>query len=206
MDTWNRTSVKQCLKAGAPRWWTSASHTTTSCGRRDTSRAAKRCKALKGHDLALEECQGDPSQVIEVEAGIVRMVFESYTSQGLSINAIARLMNRRQIPARNNPQHAGSGRRCGAFCEIPPTKAERVLARRRSGRGRKFLGLAATQSHARTQQCKPETASPGLDRDSSSRSGQRSDVCSGTRTAAEEQASFFAPHDRTDAAAGNLGM
>lgn len=42
-------------------------------------------------------------EVIEAEAGIVRMVFESYTQQGLSINAIARLLNERQIPTRNSP-------------------------------------------------------------------------------------------------------
>jgi site-specific DNA recombinase len=39
-------------------------------------------------------------EVIEAEAGIVRMVFEIYTRQGLSINAIARLLNERQIATR----------------------------------------------------------------------------------------------------------
>jgi site-specific DNA recombinase len=39
-------------------------------------------------------------EVIEAEAKVVRMVFEVYTQQGLSINAIARLLNQRQIPTR----------------------------------------------------------------------------------------------------------
>ena len=39
-------------------------------------------------------------EVIEAEAKVVRMVFEIYTEQGLSINAIARLLNARQIATR----------------------------------------------------------------------------------------------------------
>jgi site-specific DNA recombinase len=39
-------------------------------------------------------------EVVEAEAKVVRMVFETYTQQGLSINAIARLLNERQIPTR----------------------------------------------------------------------------------------------------------
>jgi site-specific DNA recombinase len=37
-------------------------------------------------------------EVNETEAEIVRMMFDAYTKQGLSINAIARLLNDRQIP------------------------------------------------------------------------------------------------------------
>jgi site-specific DNA recombinase len=44
-------------------------------------------------------------EVIEAEAKIVRMVFEIYTQQRLSINAIARLLNERQIATRT-----GNGR------------------------------------------------------------------------------------------------
>jgi site-specific DNA recombinase len=39
-------------------------------------------------------------EVIETEAKVVRMVFEIYTQQGLSINAIARLLNERQVATR----------------------------------------------------------------------------------------------------------
>src|ERR1700719_2092556 len=39
-------------------------------------------------------------EVIESEAQVVRMAFEAYTQQGLSINAIARLLNERRIPTR----------------------------------------------------------------------------------------------------------
>jgi site-specific DNA recombinase len=39
-------------------------------------------------------------EVVEAEAKVVRMVFEIYTQQGLSINAIARLLNERQVATR----------------------------------------------------------------------------------------------------------
>src|SRR5215831_19058061 len=39
-------------------------------------------------------------EVNEAEAEIVRTIFDAYTRQGLSINAIARLLNERQIPTR----------------------------------------------------------------------------------------------------------
>jgi len=39
-------------------------------------------------------------EIIETEAKVVRMVYETYTQQGLSINAIARLLNEREIPTR----------------------------------------------------------------------------------------------------------
>ena len=39
-------------------------------------------------------------EVLESEAAVVRLVYETYTRQGLSINAIARMLNQRQIPTR----------------------------------------------------------------------------------------------------------
>jgi site-specific DNA recombinase len=39
-------------------------------------------------------------EVIEAEAQVVRTVFETYTQHGLSINAIARMLNERQVPTR----------------------------------------------------------------------------------------------------------
>ena len=41
-------------------------------------------------------------EVIEAEAKVVRMVFEIYTQQGLSINAVARLLNERRIATRTS--------------------------------------------------------------------------------------------------------
>jgi len=38
--------------------------------------------------------------VVDTEAQVVRMVFEAYTQHGLSLNAIARRLNERQIPTR----------------------------------------------------------------------------------------------------------
>jgi site-specific DNA recombinase len=39
-------------------------------------------------------------EIVESEAKVVRLVYEIYTQQGLSINAIARLLNEREIPTR----------------------------------------------------------------------------------------------------------
>jgi hypothetical protein len=39
-------------------------------------------------------------EVLESKAGVVRMMFEMYTQQRLSINAIARCLNGRGIPTR----------------------------------------------------------------------------------------------------------
>src|SRR5215470_12553046 len=74
-------------------------------------------------------------EVIEAEAEIVCMIFENYTVQNLSINAIARLLNERQIPTRSaktrwerstvwgilrNPAYAGKA--CFGKTELRPRK------------------------------------------------------------------------------------
>src|ERR1700680_4875478 len=46
-------------------------------------------------------------EVIDHEAQVVRTVFETYTQQGLSINAIARMMNERQAPTRTARARGG---------------------------------------------------------------------------------------------------
>jgi site-specific DNA recombinase len=43
-------------------------------------------------------------EVVESEAEVVRLVFDAYTQQGLSIGAIARLLNQREVPTRT--QHS----------------------------------------------------------------------------------------------------
>ena len=48
-------------------------------------------------------------EVIEAEAQVVRMVFEIYTQQGLSIGAIAGLLNQRQIATRTGKDRWGRG-------------------------------------------------------------------------------------------------
>ena len=46
------------------------------------------------------EAAGAYYEIIEAEAGVVRLIYEAYTTQGLSINAIARLLNVREIRTR----------------------------------------------------------------------------------------------------------
>src|SRR6516225_10263627 len=61
-------------------------------------------------------------EVIEPEAAVVRRVYEMYKQQGLSINAIARLLNEEQIATRRG-RLAGSDPRFGGCCATRPTGA-----------------------------------------------------------------------------------
>jgi site-specific DNA recombinase len=85
-------------------------------------------------------------EVIEAEAQVVRMVFEIYTQQGLSINAIARLLNERQIPTRTgntrwerstvwgmlrNPAYQGTA--CYGKTELRPRQRVTRPLRQRQG-------------------------------------------------------------------------
>ena len=85
-------------------------------------------------------------EVVESEAAVVRMVYESYTQQGLSINAIARMLNERQIPTRTattrwerstvwgllrNPAY--QGRACYGKTELRPRQRITRPLRQRQG-------------------------------------------------------------------------
>jgi site-specific DNA recombinase len=85
-------------------------------------------------------------EVIEAEAQIVRTVFEMYTQQRLSINAIARLLNQRQIPTRTattrwerstvwgmlrNPAYRGTA--CYGKTELRPRQRTTRPLRQRKG-------------------------------------------------------------------------
>jgi site-specific DNA recombinase len=89
-------------------------------------------------------------EVMEAEAEVVRLVFEAYTQQGLSINAIARLLNERQIPTRTattrwerstvwgmlrNPAYRG--RACFGKTEIRPRQRITRPLRQRNGIARR---------------------------------------------------------------------
>ena len=90
-------------------------------------------------------------EVIEAEAGVVRMVYECYTAQGVSIGAIARLLNERGRADAQADARAGSDRRSGRCCAIRPTGARPASARRRSRRGsasRARCGYAAASPRA----------------------------------------------------------
>jgi hypothetical protein len=73
-------------------------------------------------------------EVMEAEARVVRMVFEIYTQQRLSINAIARLLNERRIATRT-----GKGRwersTVWACCTIPRIGEPPAMAKPSSGPG-----------------------------------------------------------------------
>jgi site-specific DNA recombinase len=85
-------------------------------------------------------------EVIESEAAVVRMIFEAYTQPGLSINAIARMLNERQIPTRTATTHwerstvwgllrnpAYQGRACYGKTELRPRQRITRPLRQRQG-------------------------------------------------------------------------
>ena len=109
-------------------------------------------------------------EVIESEAQVVRMVFELYTQQGLSINAIARLLNERQIPTRTgttrwerstvwgvlrNPAYRG--RACFGKTELRPR--QRIT---RPLRQRQALGSRDSANHERPREDWIEVPVPAL--------------------------------------------
>src|SRR5437879_12838867 len=91
-------------------------------------------------------------EVVEAEAKVVRMVFEIYTQQRLSINAIARLLNERRIATRT-----GKGRwerstvwACCATRLIggPPAMAKRNCVHGNESRGHYANGKACQAATA----------------------------------------------------------
>jgi site-specific DNA recombinase len=107
-------------------------------------------------------------EVIDTEAAIIRMVFEVYTTQGLSINAIARLLNERRIPTRTaktrwerstvwgilrNPAYQGKA--CFGKTELRPRQ-------RITRRGRNRLPSRNSANHERPRQDWIEIPVPAL--------------------------------------------
>jgi len=79
-------------------------------------------------------------EINEVEAPVVRGVYERYTIDGLSIGAITRLLNEQRIPTR---KVAGNARRSGPYCVTPPIKAPLASARHRPRHGNASPGRYA---------------------------------------------------------------
>lgn len=109
-------------------------------------------------------------EVMESEAKVVQMVFDLYTRQELSINAIARLLNQRQVPTRTgttrwerstvwgmlrNPAY--QGRACFGKTEIRPRQRITRPLRQRQG-----LVTRNSANHERPCQDWIEIAVPAL--------------------------------------------
>jgi site-specific DNA recombinase len=109
-------------------------------------------------------------EVVESEAQVVQMVFDIYTQQNQSINAIARLLNQRQIPTRTgtarwerstvwgmlrNPAYRG--RACFGKTEIRPRQRITRPLRQRQG-----LASRNSANHERAGQDWIEIAVPAL--------------------------------------------
>jgi site-specific DNA recombinase len=112
-------------------------------------------------------------EIIESEATVVRLVYETYTQQGLSINEIARLLNERQIPTRKqntrwerstvwamlrNPAYRG--RACFGKTELRPRQRITRPLRQRNG-----IASRDSASHERPRPDWIEIAVPALIRD-----------------------------------------
>ena len=109
-------------------------------------------------------------EVVESEAAVVRQVYEVYTQQGLSINAIARMLNERQIPTRTettrwerstvwgllrNPAYRG--RACYGKTELRPRQRITRPLRQRNG-----LASRDSANHERPRQDWIEIPVPAL--------------------------------------------
>jgi site-specific DNA recombinase len=109
-------------------------------------------------------------EVLEAEAEIVRMIFESYTVQNLSINAIAKLLNERQIPTRTaktrwerstvwgilrNPAYQGKA--CFGKTELRPRQRITRPLRQRNG-----ISSRNSANHERPRQDWIEIPVPAL--------------------------------------------
>ncbi|MGA7412221.1 MAG: recombinase family protein [Bryobacteraceae bacterium] len=109
-------------------------------------------------------------QVIDAEAIVVRLIYEAYTRQGLSINAIARLLNEREVPTRTettrwerstvwgllrNPAYRG--RACYGKTELRPRQRITRPLRQRNG-----LASRDSANHERPRQDWIEIAVPAL--------------------------------------------
>jgi site-specific DNA recombinase len=95
-------------------------------------------------------------QVIESEAEVVRMAFEVYTRQDLSVNAIARLLNQRQIPTRTGGGSWDSSTIWGmlrnpAYCGRACFGKTGIASRKRVRIWRKRKGLAGPNSRNHEQ-------------------------------------------------------
>jgi site-specific DNA recombinase len=109
-------------------------------------------------------------EVIDAEATVVRQIYEAYTRQGLSINAIARLLNEREVPTRTettrwerstvwgllrNPAYRG--RACYGKTELRPRQRITRPLRQRNG-----LASRDSANHERPRQDWIEIAVPAL--------------------------------------------
>lgn len=109
-------------------------------------------------------------EVIDAEATVVRLIYEAYTRQGLSINAIARLLNQREVPTRTettrwerstvwgllrNPAYRG--RACYGKTELRPRQRITRPLRQRNG-----LASRDSANHERPRQDWIEIAVPAL--------------------------------------------
>jgi site-specific DNA recombinase len=109
-------------------------------------------------------------EVLESEAAVVRLIYETYTQQGLSINAIARMLNERQIPTRTGTTHwerstvwgllrnpAYCGRACYGKTELRPRQRITRPLRQRNG-----MASRNSANHERPRQDWIEIAVPAL--------------------------------------------
>jgi site-specific DNA recombinase len=109
-------------------------------------------------------------EVLESESAVVRLVYEAYTQQGRSINAIAHMLNERQIPTRTgstcwerstvwgllrNPAYCG--RACYGKTELRPRQRITRPLRQRNG-----MASRNSSNHERPRQDWIEIAVPAL--------------------------------------------
>jgi hypothetical protein len=145
-------------------------------------------------------------EVIEAEADVVRLVFQTYIEQGVSINAITRLLNDRQVPTRKaiarwerstvwamlrNPAYVG--RACFGKTDLRPR--QRITRPLRQKKGHATRNSA---NHERPRQDWIEIPVPALVSEAT--------FAFDTRAVGAEQASLAASDGRAELAARDAGV
>ena len=145
-------------------------------------------------------------EVIEPEAAVVCRVYEMYAQQGLSINAIARLLNEEQISDSNEDDSLGAIHGLGDAAQPGLPGPGLLWEDRTPAATAHHASIAETRGTGEPRQCQPRAASTRLDRDRGSGFDQRRYLRPGARAAGAKQTSFSPAHDRALLVAGDAGL
>jgi hypothetical protein len=99
-------------------------------------------------------------EIIEAEAKVVRLVYEIYTQQGLSINAIARLLLEREIPTRTGKSRWERSKVMGHLAQSGLFAGQPAMARQNCAQGKESRGPCGSEKAYRAVTV-PITSGPG---------------------------------------------
>ena len=141
-------------------------------------------------------------EILEAEASVVRLVYDRYTVDGMSIGGITRLLNEQGVPTRKQISRWERST-VWAMLRNPAYKGAACFGKTRSApRQRVTRPVASARRHRHTQQRAPRAVARRLDRHCSARHYRRGDLRAGAGTAGTEQDSRAATDNQTERRAG----